>query len=52
MELLKKNCICYYCIGCNRLELEEFHGIANCKNFTASEDGWFEKFINQFKNGG
>ena len=30
--------ICYYCLGCNKLEMEEFEGVMNCKDFMQGKE--------------
>lgn len=32
MRPLRKGTVCEDCLGCNRLELEEFEGVYWCKN--------------------
>lgn len=36
--------VCKYCIGCNRLELYDFIGIKNCKNFLPNKQSWYEDY--------
>ena len=35
---LEKNVICYYCMGCNKLLIESFLGVKNCKGFVLGKD--------------
>lgn len=49
MKQIKKNTLCYYCLGCNRLELEAFNGILRCKNFGAGIENWQEKLREELK---
>lgn len=32
MKQINSNTLCYRCLGCNKLELEEFNGTNYCKN--------------------
>lgn len=43
MERIKKNVLCHYCLGCNKLELKDFNGVMRCKDFIAGVDNWQEK---------
>lgn len=38
MKQIEKNMLCLYCMGCNKLELIEFEGVMNCKNFIQGKD--------------
>lgn len=38
MKQIGKDKLCYYCLGCNRLEIPDFLGIMSCKNFIAGKD--------------
>lgn len=31
--------ICFKCLGCNQLELKDFKGVKQCKNFVESFSG-------------
>lgn len=45
MKQLEENKLCYYCLGCNTQEIENFNPVMRCKNFIASEENWQEKMI-------
>lgn len=32
MQQINKNTACYTCLGCNKLELESFKGVYECKD--------------------
>lgn len=53
MKQIKKNTLCYYCLGCSKQEDENFKGIMNCKNFIAGRDTkeFYEKLKEGKKNG-
>lgn len=44
MKQISNKKICFYCLGCNKLEDEEFEGVGRCGNFTASSNNWQEKW--------
>lgn len=33
MKQIDEDKICFTCLGCNRLELEEFNGVYRCNNY-------------------
>lgn len=33
MKQIEEDKKCYTCLGCNRLELEDFNGIYRCNNY-------------------
>ena len=49
MKQLGKDVICFYCYGCNKLELENFNGIRNCKGFYPAYKNWEEKYYKALK---
>lgn len=49
MKQLKKDTLCYYCLGGNKLELVDFNGVMRCKNFTAGIEDWQEKLGEELK---
>lgn len=51
MEQIDNKKICYYCLGCNQLENEDFIGVMRCKGFIPGIDNWQEKWKEQMKNG-
>lgn len=50
MKQIKKNTLCYYCLGCNKLELIEFNEVMRCKNFTAGVENWQELLRKELQN--
>ena len=43
--------ICKYCLyGCNKLEIQDFTGVNNCKNFIQNEKDWYEKYRREVLN--
>ena len=42
MKQIDKKYLCYYCLGCNRLEDKNFEGVMNCKNFIQGYENWAE----------
>lgn len=52
MKELKKGTLCKKCLGCNKLELEEFEGIYRCNNFISAIENWKEKYNNELKKKG
>lgn len=51
MKQIEKDKLCYYCTGCNKLEIEQYDGVRNCKNFMPSREDWQEKWKEALKNG-
>lgn len=47
MKQIEENVLCLYCMGCNKLELIEFEGVMNCKNFVKGKD--LKKYYNKLK---
>lgn len=45
MKNIRKDTICQYCLGCNRLENSEFEGVRNCSNFFTYYNNWYKDFI-------
>lgn len=52
MKKIEKNKLCYYCLGCNKLELEYFTGINRCSNFAPAIKKWQEKYNNELRKKG
>lgn len=50
MKQIDNKKLCKYCLGCNKLEDENFEGVMRCKNFTAGVDNWQEKWKEELKN--
>ena len=49
MKQIEKNKICYYCLGCNRLEEKNFNGVIKCNYFMTGRDDWYKNYINAIK---
>jgi hypothetical protein len=52
MKKIDKRYLCYYCLGCNRLEDEKFIGVMNCKYFVAGYENWSEMRREELKKSG
>lgn len=50
MKQLDSKKLCIFCLGCNKLEGENFAGVMRCKNFVAGQEDWQEKWKEQLKN--
>lgn len=50
MKQIEKNTLCYYYLGCNKLELEKFNGIMRCKGFVSGGENWQEKLREELKS--
>lgn len=50
MKQIDNKKLCYYCLGCCKLEYENFNGVMRCKGFMAGVDNWQEKWKEQMKN--
>lgn len=42
--------LCYYCLGCMKLEDENFDGVMRCNIFIAGYTDWQEKWKEALKN--
>lgn len=49
MKQISGEKICKWCLGCNRLEDEEFEGVMRCRGFLAGERGWEEKYEKEIR---
>lgn len=49
MKQIKKNTLCYYCLGCNKQESEYYKTVMRCKSFTAAIENWQEKLREELK---
>lgn len=52
MEEIGKNTVCKWCIGCNRMEVEEFKGVARCEGFVPGYIDWYEKYTKEVRSSG
>lgn len=50
MKQIDNKKLCYYCLGCNQLENENFTGVMRCKFFIPGEADWQEKWKEALKN--
>lgn len=51
MKQIDNKKLCFYCLGCNKLEDKNFDGIMRCKSFMAGYEDWQERWKEQMKNG-
>lgn len=53
MKQFNEDILCYYCLGCNKEELDDFEGVRNCKGFIAGMDTteFYKKLKEGKKNG-
>lgn len=51
MKQIDNKKLCYYCLGCLKLENENFTGVMRCKGFIPGMENWQEKWKEQMKNG-
>lgn len=49
MKQLKKNTVCYYCYGCNKLLLDNFDGVKHCNGFKPAYSNWQEKYYKELR---
>lgn len=42
MKQIDNKKLCKYCLGCNKLEDENFVGVMNCKYFVPGYENWSE----------
>jgi hypothetical protein len=49
MKQTKKNTLCYYCLGCNKQESEDYKPVMRCKSFTAAIEIWQENLREELK---
>ena len=52
MEQIKKDKLCYYCLGCEAEETEKFIPVIRCKNFAPDREGWQEEIREELKKNG
>ena len=51
MKQIDNKKLCFYCLGCNKLESENFAGVMRCNIFIAGYTDWQEKWKEALKNG-
>jgi hypothetical protein len=49
MKQIKKNTLCYYCLGCSKQENEDYKPAMRCKSFVAGIENWQEKLREELK---
>ena len=49
MKQLERDTVCYYCYGCNKLEIEKFNGVKRCEKFVPAYSDWQEKYYKALK---
>ena len=49
MKQIKKNTLCYYCLGCSKQESEDYKTVIRCKNFIPGIENWQEKLREELK---
>lgn len=52
MEQIKKDKLCFYCYGCNKLEIEQFKGVSRCKDFVSAVADYQEKIREELTKDG
>ena len=49
MKQIEKNTLCYYCMGCNKQENENYKPVMRCKNFAPDRPDWREKLERELR---
>lgn len=49
MQQIKKNTLCYYCLGCNKQENKDYKPVARYKYFVPGIENWQEKLREELK---
>lgn len=52
MKQISNKTLCFYCLGCGKLEDEEFEGVVRCGNFTASSNNWQKEWKKNLESEG
>mgnify|MGYP003571329884 CR=1 FL=1 len=50
MTQLRDDTLCKYCLGCNKLEINNFIGTRNCKGFVPGYENWRQMYDRALKN--
>ena len=50
MKQIDNKKLCKYCLGCCKLEDENFDGVMRCEGFIPGINNWQEKWKEQMKN--
>lgn len=49
MKQIKKDTLCYYCLGCNKQESEDYKPVKRCNNFVSGYEDWQDKLREELK---
>ena len=49
MKQIKKNTLCYYCLGCSKQENYDYEPVMRCKSFVAGIENWQERLREELK---
>lgn len=49
MKQIKKDTLCYYCLGCNKQENEDYKLVKRCNNFVSGYEDWQDKLREELK---
>ena len=49
MKQIDKQYLCFYCMGCQKQELETFTPVMRCKNFIPGYKNWQERIRDELK---
>lgn len=47
---MKDNNLCFYCLGCNAEECEDFEPKMNCEGFVPAYSDWQKRYYERLKN--
>lgn len=50
MKQIKKNTLCYYCLGCNKQEEIDYKPVMRCKGFVPGVENWQELLRRELQN--
>lgn len=50
MKQIKKNTLCYYCLGCNKQEDIDYKPVMRCKEFCTGVENWQELLRRELQN--
>lgn len=49
MKQIEKDKLCFYCLGCQSQEQEDFNPVMRCKNFAPDRPDWREKLEKELR---
>ena len=49
MKQLNNDMLCKWCLGCNKLLIDDFQGLRNCNIFIAGYENWSDMFMKALK---